>query len=302
MTTYGRRETGGTDRAAAPGTGRISWSAVLAGMVIVLFMQMILGLLGIGLGMTAPAGWETSVEEAAGMTGTPALWGLFSGVAAAFLGGLAAGRLSAMRRRPSGAMHGLVSWAAAALVVYYLLSTAFGGLVGGAFSPVASAFPSGTASVAAAEDATVATPGAALPSALAGLDDATAQAVSDEVSAILGDVNAAADEAAADPAARRELETSVERFLGALAAGEPADRRPLRAVLENLTGLPPEQADETLDGWENRIETVLRRAGQAAAERGQALAFAAFWAAAILLLGAVAGTVGGAVATPRNGR
>jgi hypothetical protein len=297
-TIHGRQGLGRTAGPTAHEADRISWGAVLAGAVIALFAQMILGLLGIGLGMEDA---HRNAASPAGLAaGNAGVWWLGSGVAAAFLGGLAAGGLSPRRRRLSGAMHGLVSWAAAALAVYYLLSTAFGGLVGGAFSAVASAVPSGTAVVSGTGEATVTAPGTPLPSALAGLDDAAAQAVSDEVSAILGDISAAADEAGTDPTARRELETAVERFLGRLTAGEPADHRPLRAALTDIAGLTTEQAEATLEGWQARIGSVLRRAGEAATAKSRALAAASLWAVAALVLGAVAAAAGGAAVSPRR--
>lgn len=292
-----RREAGRGSETDARGVGRFSWGAALAGTAIALFAQMVLGLLGIGLGM-ADAYRETA-SPAGPAAETAGLWWLGSGITAAFLGGLAAGGLSARRSRLSGAIHGLVSWAAAALAVCYLLPTAFGGLVGGAYSAVASVMPADIAAVSGVDESAMTVSGTALPAALAELDDTTAQAVSDEVSAILGDIGAAEDEAGTDPAARRDLETATERFLGTLTAGGTADRRPLRKALTDNAGLTPEQADATLDGWQSRIEAVLRRAREAAEAKTQALAAAALRAVAALLLGGVAAAAGGA-ASPRH--
>ena len=56
-----------------------------------------------------------------------------------FLGAWVAGRLAGQPSTTDGMLHGVVTWAAATLVAIYLLSTAIGGLVGGAFGALGSA-------------------------------------------------------------------------------------------------------------------------------------------------------------------
>src|SRR4029453_10630984 len=67
------------------------------------------------------------------------LWFVISGVIASFIGGWAGGRLSGMAKPQTAAWHGLTAWAATTLVVFYLLGSAAGGIVGGAFATVTSA-------------------------------------------------------------------------------------------------------------------------------------------------------------------
>jgi len=47
-------------------------------------------------------------------------------------GGYAAGRLAGKPKESTAAWHGLTAWALTALVIFYLLTTTVGGLLGGA--------------------------------------------------------------------------------------------------------------------------------------------------------------------------
>ena len=126
------------DERAVPRAGRrMSWGAVLAGVVVVLVVQMALMLLGLAIGTATidPAGASPQASTL-GISG--AAWWLGATVISVFLGAWVAGRLACQPSRTDGMLHGVVTWAAATLVAIYLLSTAIGGLVGGAFGALGS--------------------------------------------------------------------------------------------------------------------------------------------------------------------
>lgn len=105
---------------------RISWGAVFAGMVIAFAVQLVLNLLGLGIGfatVNSLTGTGTSADEIsiAGM-----LWWIFAGIVASFAGGFAAGRLAGEPKVSTSAWHGLVSWAASVLLIAFLMATAAG--------------------------------------------------------------------------------------------------------------------------------------------------------------------------------
>ena len=118
---------------------RVSWGAVLAGVVTALVVQLLLDMLGlgIGLGTLGAAGGDnpspTTFSVGAG------LWWTLSGIVASFLGGAMAGRLCGKPSASTGGWHGVVTWAATTLVISYLLTTALGGVLGGAFSVLGNA-------------------------------------------------------------------------------------------------------------------------------------------------------------------
>jgi hypothetical protein len=118
---------------------QVSWGAVFAGATIALVMQMILNMVGIGVGLS-------TVDVVAGEAPSPGslsvgagIWWVISGILAAAVGGYIAGRLSGKASQSTTAYHGLIAWAVSTLVVVYLLSSAASGLIGGALSAASSA-------------------------------------------------------------------------------------------------------------------------------------------------------------------
>lgn len=118
---------------------RVSWGAVLAGVVVALVVQLILNMIGIGVGASTfdVSGAEGSAT-ASGLSIGAAIWWTVSGVLAAFAGGFAAGRLAGHPRRITAGWHGLTSWAVTTLVVFWLLTSTIGVVVGGAYSTLRS--------------------------------------------------------------------------------------------------------------------------------------------------------------------
>jgi hypothetical protein len=122
------------------------WSAIVGGAVAALGIQIILTLLGVGLGaaMTNPASDASGADaEGAGMGAVA--WLIASGVISFGIGGFVAGCMSGVIRTGGGAMHGVLAWALAAVlgatVTAMAGSAALGGLATGAGAAVnASAF------------------------------------------------------------------------------------------------------------------------------------------------------------------
>lgn len=114
-----------------PEVKRVSWGAIAAGVSVALVSQIALALAGlaVGLGQVNPAseaGWAEGLGTGA------AVWLALSTIVSLFFGGLCAGRLSGLPRRPDSALHGLVTWAVVTLFGFWFLTSAVGGLAGGA--------------------------------------------------------------------------------------------------------------------------------------------------------------------------
>lgn len=114
------------DLIMAPAGWRLSWGAVLAGIIVALAAHIVLNLFGLGVGIAgAPIG--TSVEWfGAGF----ATWWAIAGIIAAGIGGWVAGRTLGSGDRNDGMIHGLLSWAGTTLVIAFLLASALGGAIG----------------------------------------------------------------------------------------------------------------------------------------------------------------------------
>ncbi len=117
----------------------VSWGAIFAGAVTALVAQVIINLVGVGVGL-ASVGTSAADNPAASTVSLGAgLWFVASGIVASLAGGAIAGRLSGKTLPGAAALHGLVSWAVTTLVVLYLLTSAATGLVGGTLSTVSGA-------------------------------------------------------------------------------------------------------------------------------------------------------------------
>jgi hypothetical protein len=100
---------------------KVSWGAIFAGVVVALVTQVLLTMLGAGIGIATldpgtgdnPA--PSSFSIAAG------IWYTLSGIVAAFVGGYVAARMSGKTLPTTGAFHGLTTWALTTLLVLYSL-------------------------------------------------------------------------------------------------------------------------------------------------------------------------------------
>lgn len=135
------------------GSPRIKWSAVSAGWVVGLSVQMVLMLLGLGFGAWAIDFRDNNPTE--GLPTGAAIWTGVSMLIAAFTGGYVTSRLSGMYSRSDGLYHGVVVWGVNWLIFAWLTTTAMSAMVGGVFSTFGSTLQtlgqgmSGVASTAA---------------------------------------------------------------------------------------------------------------------------------------------------------
>ena len=115
--------------------GRLSWGAILAGAVLALVLQLLLSMLGAGIGLSTIDPLRNGDTPSAAALGAGAgLWWVISGLVAAGIGGWLAGKLSDSSYDGDRAWHGLLAWAVSTLVTMYLLTSAASSLVSGAVS------------------------------------------------------------------------------------------------------------------------------------------------------------------------
>src|SRR5258707_2780788 len=115
---------------------RISWGAVLAGVVVALVTQILLNLLGIGIGAATLDLAVGDNPSATSFSIGAGIWFALSTILAALAGGYAAGRLAGVPRESTAGWHGLTAWALTTLVIFYLLGSTVGGILGGAYRGV----------------------------------------------------------------------------------------------------------------------------------------------------------------------
>lgn len=258
---------------------RVSWGAILAGIVTALVAQVILNMIGIGIGASTLDPTTTDNPAASTFSIGAGLWWAISGIVAAFAGGYVASRLSGQPKESTGGWHGLTSWAATTLLVFYLLSTAVGSLVGGAFSTVSGAL-GGLGRTA----------GTAVQAAAPSLANAT-----DPFSSIERAVRGSTGN---DPAQLRDDAVASVRDLLTGDAAKANDARERAAqALARSQNIPADEARTRIAAYEKQyretVETAKRQAAQAADTAAKAVSRGALLGSLALLLGALAAWFGG---------
>jgi len=117
---------------------RVSWGAIFAGVVIAIAVQLVLGILGTGIGLSLVDPVEGTTPGAAGFGIGAGIYWLITTVIALGAGGYAAARVAGVHDRFDGLVHGLVVWGVTLILTLYLLTSAVGGIIGGAFRTVGS--------------------------------------------------------------------------------------------------------------------------------------------------------------------
>ena len=259
---------------------QISWGAVLAGIVVALTAQLLLNLLGVGIGLATVDPSAASNPDPKTFSIGAGVWWAVSGIIAALIGGYAAGRLSGRPKESTTGWDGVIAWAGTTLVVFYLLSTAIGAVVGGAFSAVSSVM-GGVGQIASSAAQTAAP-------ALAGSSNPFAD-IEQRIRSAAG---------GADPAAARDAAVGAVR---ALVTGDPSQAQAAReqaaAALAKAQNIPIEQAREQVTQYEQQyrqtVEQAKQKATAAADAAAKAASRAALFSVLALALGALAGWFGG---------
>lgn len=266
---------------------KVAWGAVFAGVAVALVTQLILNMIGIGIGAsTLDIGRGASENPTvSGFSIGAGIWWAVSSILAALAGGYAAGRLAGKPKESTAGWHGLTAWAMTTLVIFYLLTSAVGGLLGGALSTVTSVV-SGAASTA----------GGAVQTAAQMAAPSMAQGLADPFSAIEQAMKSTTN--GTDPASLRDA--AMASMKAALSGNEQeatAAKEQAAQAIAKAQSIPVEQARTQVTQYETQyrqtVDAAKTKATQAAATAATAVSRGALLAALILLLSAVAGWYGG---------
>jgi hypothetical protein len=267
---------------------RISWGAVLAGVVVALVVQLLLNMLGVGVGAATLDPAAGNSPAASSLSMGAGIWFAVAGILAALAGGYTAGRLAGAAKESTASWHGLTAWAVSTLVVFYLLTTAMGGLIGGAYRGMASAI-GGTGNVAGSAAQT------AVQAAVPNLSQAT-----DPFSSIEQSIRSASG--GNDPAELRDAAVAAVRAAvsGDDQKAEEARNRAAEA-LAKAQNISTEQArmqvDQYAQQYRQTVNNAKQQAVQAADTAAKAVSRGALLGAISLMLGAIAAWFGGRMGT-----
>jgi hypothetical protein len=257
---------------------RASWGAIIAGVVAALVVQLLLNLLGIGVGAASLSAANLAENPGASTFSIGAgLWWTLSGIIASFCGGVVAGRLCGVTRLNTARWHGFVTWCVTTLVIFYLLTNALSGVVGGSLS--------------------------ALGNTLGGVARSTASAVSGAVQgADTGGLEAQV-RSLVNPSDTQSVQNNVLAYIRASAADDQQAANAARdqAVndLARIANISPDEARNRLNQVEQRYRQTLDQAKQQATRAAevsrQTASRAGFFGFIALVLGAIAAWFGGGI-------
>ncbi len=280
----------GDDLRTAKTPTRLSWGAVFAGVVIAVAVQLVLGILGAGIGLTMVDPVEGTTPGAAGFGIGAGIFWLITTAIALGAGGYAAARVAGVHDRFDALVHGLVVWGVTLILTLYLLTSVVGGIIGGAFRTVGA--------VAGAAGSTV---GAAAPAAasVAGIDK---QDVRSEAAAYLSD--APNDPAQMTP---EQAQTAIAKELPAMARGG-ADGQQAEARVVDIVAAQRKISREQAQAQVTRAKQQFVQAKDKTVETAKvatdkaagAAAGTSFMLVLALLIGAGAAGFGATAATRRK--
>ncbi|HYN19715.1 MAG TPA: hypothetical protein VE078_02065 [Thermoanaerobaculia bacterium] len=109
----------------------IAWGAVAAGSLVALAAQLVLAILGLGLGLGAVDVVSDPDAQSGTITGAVGVWWSVSALLSLFLGGWLAGRIAGGPFAPAGVFLGVLVWAAVTLASFYIVTTTVSTVLGG---------------------------------------------------------------------------------------------------------------------------------------------------------------------------
>ncbi len=276
---------------------RVSWGAIFAGIAAALAVQLLLYILGVGVGASSLSVMNTAQNPSAGgFSIDAAIWWVVSGIIASFVGGVVAGRLCGAGSRSTAAWHGFVTWAATTLAMAYLLATVAGGLLGGTFSALGATL--GGFGKAAASSVSGAVSGAATGAAQSSGGNANGDALQAQVRRLV------------NPNDAQSVEGDIASYIRASASGDQQAATAARdqAVndLARVANISQDEAKTRIQQAAQQYQQTLDQAKQDAAKAAQAarsgVAQAGIYGFVALVIGAIAGWIGGAIGAPRRER
>jgi hypothetical protein len=269
---------------------RISWAAIFGGVILVVTVQLLLSLLGAGIGLGTVNTNSGTTPDASSIGIGAGLWWVISSIIALGFGGYVAAWLAGIEIKWDGVLHGLVTWGLATLLTLYLLSSAVGGIIGGGFSAI----------------------GSAASAAGSGIKDAAqplAQATGVSPDMIQQQAEAYLQPANPDPATMspQDAQKQVVTNLTTYAKGgpdTPAAKERIVNIMAAQQHISHDEAAKRFDDAQAKLKQTKDQAVQTAKNAADASAAAAskasFGAFANLLLGAIAAAIGGSLAVQRR--
>lgn len=280
---------------ASPGSEhihrRISWGAILGGVVVALAVQLLLSLLGAGIGLGTVHTNAGTTPDAGSFGLGAGIWWFISSCVALGLGGYVAAWLAGIEVGFDGMLHGLVTWGIATMVTLYLLTSAIGGIIGGGFSAL-----SGVASAAGSGISSAAQP-------LAQAAGVTPDVMQQQAQAYLQPATKSDPTSMTPQEAQKAIASDLTTYAGGGADADSAKERIINIMAAQMK-VSHDEAAKRFNDAQAKVTQARDKAVQTAKDAADASASTAsktsFGAFGVLLLSAIAAAFGGSQAVQRR--
>lgn len=319
---------------SAPPFSYISWGSIFAGTLCAFALQLLLNLVGLGLGLSAV---NITADNARTFGIGAGIWSGVSAIVSLIVGGWIAGRLAGVPLRLTAALHGASVWALVTLLTVWLATTTLSSAVSGAFGAVGQIGQAAASAVGGAarnidlpnlppellgQGSTVEAAGQQRQSVMRSIRNEARelyrrvvtpeeqQQASDAVASTAGDILRNPQNATAD------INGLIDRLFAANGVFGEEDRNEARQALMQRFNISEEEANRTIDNWQQRYQAAVgqvdeavktlqgraeelrAQATRAAAATADAVGAAAGWTSLALALGLFAAVIGGVMGKP----
>jgi len=270
--------------ARQPIVRRISWAAIIAGIILTFVTELVLTILGVSIGATT-VNPLTEQNPTQGLGMGTGIWLAVSSIIAIFFGAWVAGRMSGFTRE--GALHGLITWGATTLLTVLLLTSAAGKILSGAGTLIGGALQTaGQKSGSSSGEGGGGGAMGAVNSAMSGVSGGSWDSVRQDVQSVTQN---------STPEEKAKLTAAVGKLLKNNGAQE--DKQAVVNMLVTQNQMSEQEANQTVNRWlqdyqqtKTQVEQKARVAGDKAA---QGVSIAGWSAFAMLVLGALMAAFGG---------
>ena len=284
---------------------RISWGAIISGVVVAIILQVAMNMLGLSIGAAAIDPGDPNAVAPTFGTAT-VLWMAASILISLFVGGAVAGYMSGRIGRNEGLWHGLTVWAVTTILALWMLTSAAGSVLNGVTNALGQGLGllGSTAAEIVPEVADTAV-----------LQDSLLTSIRDEAGAMNGPAVSTAstttdtttDGTGATAEQPRSMNASLVLAVGDILAAEEGSpeadtaRQNVTTMMTDM-GYTQEEATATIDRWERDYRAVAAqasaRAEQAAEDIANAVATTAGLTFMVIALGGLAAGAGGFLGAP----
>ena len=287
---------------AGEARARVSWSAILAGVILAIAIQVLFSILGagVGLGFVNPGHSDSASASSLGIG--VGIWWMLSTILSLLAGSYVAARLAGVGTRLDGVLHGLVVWGLALLLTIYLITTAAGSLLGGAFTVVTHTVSAAGSAIGSTASAVGSSVKSAAPE-MGRMSGVTPDFLQQQVQQLLQSPTPQ------DPISMNaeQATKAVAQQMPALVAGgqktSDASRR-ITDIIAAQAHISPQAAkqrvDDAIDQFNQDKQQAIQAAKDAADTSAAAASHVSFMAFIGVLIGMFAGVAGGAIASPRE--